>query len=117
MHQHDHSGHHVHAVHGTSHENRRRLKIVLGLSATYMVVEALGGWLTGSLALMADAGHLLSDVGALGLSLAAIWVAQRPATSHRTYGHTRAEIGLSTSLAPGKIVQKITIAQSMEIRR
>jgi cobalt-zinc-cadmium efflux system protein len=92
MHQHDHSGHHAHAVVGTSRQNRRRLKIVLGLSATYMVVEGVGGWLTGSLALIADAGHLLSDVGALSLSLAAIWVAQRPATSHRTYGHTRAEI-------------------------
>jgi cobalt-zinc-cadmium efflux system protein len=57
-----------------------------------MVVEAVGGWLTGSLALIADASHLFSDVAALSLSLVAIWIAQRPATSHRTFGHTRAEI-------------------------
>jgi cobalt-zinc-cadmium efflux system protein len=85
-------GHHHHGARGGAHRNRRRLLLVLALSSTYMVVEALGGWLTGSLALLADAGHLLSDVAALSLSLIAIWLAQRPATPHRTFGHTRAEI-------------------------
>jgi cobalt-zinc-cadmium efflux system protein len=92
MHHHDHSDHHAHAAPGTSRQSRRRLQLVLVMSATYMVVEAVGGWLTGSLALIADASHLLSDVGALSLSLVAIWIARRPATPHRTYGHTRAEI-------------------------
>lgn len=73
-------------------QNRRRLGIVLCLSAGYMVAEFVGGLLTGSLALLADAGHLASDVGALALSLTAIWIAQRPADARRTFGHTRAEI-------------------------
>lgn len=57
-----------------------------------MVAEFVGGLLTNSLALLADAGHMLSDVGALGLSLFAVWIAERPPTSRRTYGFHRAEI-------------------------
>ncbi|HEU4700541.1 MAG TPA: cation diffusion facilitator family transporter [Gemmatimonadales bacterium] len=70
----------------------RRLWAVLLLTATFMVVEAVGGWLSGSLALLADAGHMLTDVGALGLSLASAWIAQRPATARKTYGYLRWEI-------------------------
>ncbi|NRA97531.1 MAG: cation transporter, partial [Planctomycetes bacterium] len=73
-------------------QGRRRLALMLGLSATYMVVEAIGGWWTGSLALLADAGHMASDVAALALASFALWVAQRPADARRTFGHTRAEI-------------------------
>ena len=83
--------HHDHAHHGRS-SNAVRLSIVLGLSAVYMVAEVVGGLLSGSLALLADAGHMLSDVASLCLALFAIWIAQRPASSRRTYGHTRAEI-------------------------
>jgi cobalt-zinc-cadmium efflux system protein len=68
------------------------LQIALGLAAAYMVAEVVGGLWTGSLALLADAGHMFSDVAALSLSLFAIWVAQRPATSQRTFGYYRAEI-------------------------
>ena len=57
-----------------------------------MLAEAAGGWWTNSLALLADAAHMLSDVAALGLSLAALWIAERPADSKRTYGYYRAEI-------------------------
>ncbi len=57
-----------------------------------MFAEAIGGWLTNSLALLADAGHMLTDVGALALTLAAIWFASRPATSSKTYGYYRLEI-------------------------
>ena len=57
-----------------------------------MVAEAIGGWLTNSLALLADAGHMLTDVGALSLTLFAIWFASRPATSQKTYGYYRSEI-------------------------
>jgi cobalt-zinc-cadmium efflux system protein len=70
----------------------RRLAIVLGLVSFYMVAEAIGGWLTNSLALLADAGHMLSDAGALALSLFAIWIAQRPPNARRTYGYHRTEI-------------------------
>jgi len=70
----------------------RRLWLVLALTAGFMVVEALGGWLSGSLALLADAGHMLTDVGAISLSLLTTWIAQRPATQSKTYGYLRWEI-------------------------
>jgi cobalt-zinc-cadmium efflux system protein len=57
-----------------------------------MIAEAVGGWWTNSLALVADAGHMLTDVAALTLTLFAIWFAQRPATSKKTYGYYRLEI-------------------------
>ncbi len=57
-----------------------------------MFAEAIGGWLTNSLALLADAGHMLTDVAALSLTLIAIWFASRPATRNKTYGYYRLEI-------------------------
>jgi cobalt-zinc-cadmium efflux system protein len=69
-----------------------RLRIVLYLSIAYMFAEAVGGWLTNSLALLADAGHMLSDVAALGLSLFAGWISRRPTTPRHTFGYYRAEI-------------------------
>src|SRR5262245_11861070 len=71
--------------------NRRRLALALLLAAGYMVAEVVGGLLTNSLALLADAGHMLSDVAALGLSLFAVWIAERPPTPRRTYGFYRVE--------------------------
>ena len=73
-------------------KNKRNLAIVFGLTTAYMVAEAVGGLLTNSLALLADAGHMLTDAGALGLALLAIWFAGRPATQRKTYGYYRAEI-------------------------
>jgi cobalt-zinc-cadmium efflux system protein len=72
--------------------NQRRLLIALALAASYMLAEIAGGLLTGSLALLADAGHMLSDVVALGMSVVALRIAQRPPTPDRTYGYYRAEI-------------------------
>jgi cobalt-zinc-cadmium efflux system protein len=69
-----------------------RLGGVLGLTLVFMVVEAVGGWLSGSLALLADAGHMLTDAGALGLSLLSAWIALRPANARKTYGYQRWEI-------------------------
>lgn len=89
-HEHRH-GAHEHA-HGGSKRKRRRLFTVLTLTAIYMIAEALGGWWTGSLALLADAGHMLTDVAALALALTAAWFASRPATSQKTYGYYRLEI-------------------------
>lgn len=71
---------------------RRRMWWVLGLTATFMVVEAVGGWLAGSLALLADAGHMLTDVGALSLSLLTAWIGLRPANDVKTYGYQRWEM-------------------------
>lgn len=70
----------------------RRLAFALGLTAAFMVVEATVGLLSGSLVLVADAAHMLTDVAALGLALGAIWFAQRPATQQKTYGYYRVEI-------------------------
>src|SRR5512144_142245 len=70
----------------------RALKIALVITAVFMVVEFAGGIWTNSLALTADAGHMLTDVAALGLSLFAAWFIRRPATPEKTYGYFRVEI-------------------------
>ena len=62
------------------------------LTFVYMLAEAVGGWFANSLALIADAGHMLTDVAALSLTLAAIWFASRPATAKKTFGYYRLEI-------------------------
>lgn len=82
---------HVHR-HGHAHGNRRRLLIVLLLTAIYMIAELFGGLWTGSLALLADAGHMLADVAALVLALIAVWFGARPATPRKTFGYYRLEI-------------------------
>lgn len=69
-----------------------RLKIALLLTLGYMIVEAVGGWFTNSLALIADAGHMLTDVAAMGLTLGSFWFASRPATARKTFGFYRLEI-------------------------
>lgn len=71
---------------------RSRLALALGLTVTFMVIELVGGVLTSSLALIADAGHMATDVAALSLSLFAIWMASRPAPPERTFGYYRVEI-------------------------
>jgi cobalt-zinc-cadmium efflux system protein len=82
--------------HGHTHtaagKNKKRLAIVLALTTSYLVAEVVGGLLTHSLALLADAGHMLTDVAGLGLALLAIQFAERPATPERTYGFYRIEI-------------------------
>jgi cobalt-zinc-cadmium efflux system protein len=84
-------GHHDHA-HDHGQANRRALATVLALTASFTVVEIVGGLLTGSLALLADAGHMLSDNLSLGIALFAAWLAQRPATPEKSFGYRRAEI-------------------------
>lgn len=73
-------------------KDRSRLIFALVLTATIALAEAVGGWLTQSLALMSDAGHMLTDVSALGLSLVALWFAGKPADVKKTYGYYRMEI-------------------------
>ncbi|HLJ62292.1 MAG TPA: cation diffusion facilitator family transporter [bacterium] len=77
---------------GETARSARALGLALGVTLSLLLVEAVGGWVTGSLALLADAGHLLVDVGALGLGVVGSWVASRPATSQMSYGYRRAEI-------------------------
>ncbi|MEO8090727.1 MAG: cation diffusion facilitator family transporter [Gemmatimonadales bacterium] len=69
-----------------------RLGLVLALTVLFMIVEVIGGWLSGSLALLADAGHMLTDAGALGLTLLSAWIGLRPASHSKTYGYQRWEI-------------------------
>lgn len=73
-------------------KNKRRLWVVFAMTTGYMFAEAFGGWITRSLALLADAGHMLTDAGALGLALFAIRFAEKPATAEKTYGYLRTEI-------------------------
>ncbi len=70
----------------------RPLVIAFTITGAFMVLEFFGGLLSGSLALLSDAGHMLTDTGALALSLFAVWLARRPADSRRTYGYYRIEI-------------------------
>ncbi len=91
-HAHGESGHGRRVAGSAAARSQRRLLLVLGLTAAYMVAEVVGGLLTNSLALLADAAHMLTDVLGLGMALVAIRFAQRPATPARTYGFYRAEI-------------------------
>src|SRR3954468_9641319 len=67
----------------------RPLAAVPALTIGFMLVEVAGGVMSGSLALLADAGHMLADTGALGLSLLSSWIALRPANANQTYGYRR----------------------------
>ncbi|MCI1589975.1 cation diffusion facilitator family transporter [Heyndrickxia oleronia] len=108
----DHHGHH----HGHSHfvetreGNKKGLIIALMITAGIMLLEFFGGLVTNSLALLSDAGHMLSDTSSLILSLFAIWFAQRPASRNKTYGFYRFEIlaalfnGLTLFIISGIIV-------------
>ncbi len=78
---------HAHHDHGT-----QKLSITLLLVAVYFVAELVGGWWTGSLALLADAGHMFSDMAALGISLFAAWLTTQPSSAQKTFGYHRAEI-------------------------
>ena len=81
-------GHH----HDLRNESKQGMLTVLGLTSAFMVVEVITGFMTGSLAMFADAGHMLSDVGALLLGLLAVWFSSKPATPGKTYGYYRSEI-------------------------
>src|SRR5437773_1888320 len=93
-------------------ESRRRMTVALEITAAIMVVELVGGWLAGSLALLADAGHMLADVGALALSLVVASLAQRPATAERTFGLLRLEI--LAALVNGAALIAISVGVAVE---
>ena len=86
---HDHG--HDHGVTAAA-GHRRPLAIVLGISSAILVIEVIGAVISGSLALLADAGHVLTDVAGLTLALIAAVLADRPATAQRTWGYRRAEV-------------------------
>lgn len=111
-HGHDHGHHHHHGTSGV--DPRRALAWALALNGIFLGVEAGVGWWTGSLALLSDAAHMLSDVGALVLALAAAQLARRGASAQMTFGLARAEIlgaflnGLVLLGACGAIVYEAT---------
>lgn len=80
-------------------QNKGKSKLVLGLTSIYLLAEVFGGIFTHSLALLADAGHMLTDIGGLAFALIAIHMAQRSPTKQRTYGYYRAEILAATANA------------------
>ena len=96
-------------------ESQRRMGIVLAIAAAVMVAEAVGGWLAHSLALLADAGHMLADVAALGLSVLVVALARRPATAERTFGLLRLEI--LAALVNGAALIAISIGIAVEAYR
>ena len=87
--------HHHEIEHGppTREQVRERpLRVALAVTAVFLIAEVVGGLVSGSLALLADAGHMFTDVAALALALFAFWIARQPATPERTYGYYRAEV-------------------------
>jgi len=96
-------------------ESQRRMGIALAIAAAVMVAEAVGGWLAHSLALLADAGHMLADVAALGLSVLVASLARRPATAERTFGLLRLEI--LAALVNGAALIAISIGIAIEAYR
>ncbi|BCT74562.1 cation transporter [Sinomonas cyclohexanicum] len=85
---------HSHGLSGTTAtgRHRRRLILVLGITLSVVVVQLVAGLISGSLALLADAGHMFSDAAGLAIALTAAWIAARPATDQRTFGYQRAEV-------------------------
>ena len=95
----DHSGHdhgHGHGGHDHAHDlrgaSRRSLIIALVLISVYMIAEVIGGILSGSLAFLADAGHMLTDAAAIAMALGAMWLAGKEASVRRTFGYRRTEV-------------------------
>lgn len=102
-----HNKEHSHHSHGS---NRRRLIAVLSLTFVYMLAEAIGGFLTNSLALLSDAGHMLADVASLVLALLALWFSARPVTTRKTYGYYRMEILAALANGAALVVISLLIA-------
>jgi cobalt-zinc-cadmium efflux system protein len=100
VHDHDHGGgghghshgFGAHALEARREDSRRRLGVALAINVVLLLAEAIGGVLTGSVAVLADAGHLLSDVGSIVLALIAARLAARPASGRRTFGYQRSEV-------------------------
>jgi cobalt-zinc-cadmium efflux system protein len=101
-----HKKEHVH-THGS---NRLRLVAVLALTFAYMLAETIGGFLTNSLALLSDAGHMLADVASLVLALLALWFSARPVTTKKTYGYYRMEILAALANGAALVVISLLIA-------
>jgi cobalt-zinc-cadmium efflux system protein len=114
-----HSHSHAHAVHDhdlpaatTSRRELAALRGALAITGVTLVAEAIGGWWTGSLALIADAGHMLIDAGALGVAWLAAWISLRPRDARRSFGYGRTQI--LGALANGVLLGAVSAAVGME---
>ena len=96
-------------------DTRRRLTLAFVITLVVMAVELVGGWLSGSLALLADAGHMLADGAALAIALFVSWIAQRPATAQRSFGFMRLEV--LAALVNGAVLIVIAIGIALEAWR
>lgn len=96
-------------------DTRRRLTLAFVITLVVMTVELAGSWLSGSLALLADAGHMLADAAALAIALFAAWIAQRPATAQRSFGFMRLEV--FAALVNGAVLIVIAIGIGIEAWR
>lgn len=115
-HMHSHSDHVGHAGHNHTHSMaREKLRLGFFLTLVILAVEAGGGWASHSLALYSDAGHMLTDAGALGLAWFAAAQAERPANERRTFGYHR--VGILTALANGLTLIIISLAIAFEAYR
>lgn len=110
-HSHGHAHDHVHAHAQTGDRRERKLLIAFALTAITLVAEAIGGWLSGSLALLADAGHMLVDAGALMFAWLGAHYAKRPADARRSFGYARLEVlvGYSNALVQFVLVAWIVV--------
>ncbi len=115
-HDHDHSharsGSHTHVhAHAPASDSAVLLR-ALALTSLVLVVEAVGGFLTGSVALIADAGHMLTDAGALGIALFASWAANRPRRTRHSFGYGRAEV--LAALLNGMLLGGVSVGIAVE---
>lgn len=110
-HHHDHEHEHHHPV--ASGDGLRMAAI---LTVAFAIVEALGGWWTGSLALLSDAGHMLTDGAALGLGALAAWMARRPPSERHSYGLGRAEVVAALVNAAAMLVIVLALGYEAVIR-
>src|SRR5450432_469220 len=125
IHSHDHSSHQPHPKHSAPGArrstqasipaSRRRLVLALILTSSFLVVEVVAGILFGSLALLSDAGHMLTDAGALGLAIWAQTLGTRPRSDRKTFGYRRAEI--LAAAANGVVLGVTAIAVMVEAAR
>jgi cobalt-zinc-cadmium efflux system protein len=120
MHKHPHDHHHEHA-----HDHQRPhahggpgagLRAAAALTVAFALVEAAGGWWTGSLALLSDAGHMLTDGAALGLGALAAWMARRPPSERHSYGLGRAEVVAALINAAAMLVIVVALAYEAFVR-
>src|SRR3954468_2428342 len=112
-HHHDHGSHHGHGAH---HGTGGALKMAAVLTLAFALIEAAGGWWTGSLALLSDAGHMITDGAALVLAAVAAWMARQPPSERHSYGLGRAEVVAALANSGTMLVIVVALAYEAIVR-